>query len=131
MFWKIWINCLFVSNLSVAKNKPEGHFTRKFLISCFFIACGEVIVIGLSVFCLPLQVWLEEEEQEKCEDRELKGPVMFCIQAEHAGTRTYYFSTDSHEEQKEWIRAMSDASKVNVHATERCCLHTCTEPYWT
>lgn len=55
-----------------------------------------------------------------CDDSRLKGPVLFCSQAEHTGTRTYYFSTENHEEQIEWIRAMSDASKINVHATERC-----------
>uniref|UniRef100_A0A8C4EMN9 Pleckstrin homology domain containing, family A member 6 n=1 Tax=Dicentrarchus labrax TaxID=13489 RepID=A0A8C4EMN9_DICLA len=38
----------------------------------------------------------------------------FAFKAEHAGTRTYYFSTDSHEEQEEWIRAMSEASEVNI-----------------
>uniref|UniRef100_A0A7N8XGZ1 Pleckstrin homology domain containing, family A member 6 n=1 Tax=Mastacembelus armatus TaxID=205130 RepID=A0A7N8XGZ1_9TELE len=38
----------------------------------------------------------------------------FAFKAEHAGTRTYYFSTDSHEEQEEWIRAMSEAAEVNV-----------------
>nr|XP_046235821.1 pleckstrin homology domain-containing family A member 6 isoform X2 [Scatophagus argus] len=57
------------------------------------------------------KVWVEDE----CEDGDLKSTVVFCIQAEHTGTRTYYFSTDSHEEQEEWIRAMSEASKVKVH----------------
>lgn len=66
-------------------------------------------------------MWLEEEAE--CEDRELKGPVVFCMQAEHAGTRTYYFSTDSHEEQEEWIRAMSEAAEVNVQPTQRCSSH--------
>ncbi|KAM9361785.1 pleckstrin homology domain-containing family A member 6 [Symphorus nematophorus] len=65
------------------------------------------------------KVWLEEEEEEVGKDGELKGPVVFCMQAEHAGTRTYYFSTDSHEEQEEWIRAMSEASEVNVQPTHR------------
>uniref|UniRef100_A0A8D3DG99 PH domain-containing protein n=1 Tax=Scophthalmus maximus TaxID=52904 RepID=A0A8D3DG99_SCOMX len=46
--------------------------------------------------------------------------VVFCMQAEHAGTRTYYFSTDSHEEQKEWITAMSEAAAVNVQPQQRC-----------
>ncbi|XP_051803958.1 LOW QUALITY PROTEIN: pleckstrin homology domain-containing family A member 6 [Acanthochromis polyacanthus] len=66
------------------------------------------------------KVWLEaEEEEEDCEDGELKGPVVFCMQAEHAGTRTYYFSTDSHEEQEEWIRAMSEAAEVNTQPAHR------------
>ncbi|KAI3370538.1 hypothetical protein L3Q82_025302, partial [Scortum barcoo] len=64
------------------------------------------------------KVWLEEEEAE-CEDGEFKGPVVFCMQAEHAGTRTYYFSTESHEEQEEWIKAMSEAAEVNVKPTQR------------
>ena len=69
-------------------------------------------------------------EEEECEDGELKGPVVFCMQAEHAGTRTYYFSTDSHEEQEEWIRAMSEAAEVTTKPTQRSCSHTCTQPYW-
>uniref|UniRef100_A0A8D3DSJ4 PH domain-containing protein n=1 Tax=Scophthalmus maximus TaxID=52904 RepID=A0A8D3DSJ4_SCOMX len=44
----------------------------------------------------------------------------FAFKAEHAGTRTYYFSTDSHEEQKEWITAMSEAAAVNVQPQQRC-----------
>ncbi|XP_042353850.1 pleckstrin homology domain-containing family A member 6 isoform X1 [Plectropomus leopardus] len=41
------------------------------------------------------------------------------MQAEHAGTRTYYFSADSHEEQEEWIRAMSEAAEVHIQPTQR------------
>ncbi|XP_070815542.1 pleckstrin homology domain-containing family A member 6 isoform X2 [Chaetodon trifascialis] len=69
------------------------------------------------------KVWLEEEVGEG-EDGELKGPVVFCMQAEHAGTRTYYFSTESHEEQEDWIRAMSEASEVNIQPTQRTALDT-------
>ncbi|XP_061146431.1 pleckstrin homology domain-containing family A member 6 isoform X8 [Syngnathus typhle] len=43
----------------------------------------------------------------------------FAFKAEHAGTRTYYFSTDSYEEQKEWIAAMSEAAEVNVNPSQR------------
>ncbi|XP_054641952.1 pleckstrin homology domain-containing family A member 6 isoform X16 [Dunckerocampus dactyliophorus] len=43
----------------------------------------------------------------------------FTFKAEHAGTRTYYFSTDSHEEQKEWIRAMNESAEVNVSPAQR------------
>lgn len=74
-------------------------------------------------------MWLEEEEEG--EDKQLTGPVVFCMQAEHAGTRTYYFSADSHEEQEDWIRAMSEAAEVNVQPTQRCCSHTPTESYST
>lgn len=63
-------------------------------------------------------MWLEGEEEEEDETGELKAPVVFCMQAEHAGTRTYYFSADSHDEQKEWIRAMSEAAEVNIK--QRC-----------
>ncbi|XP_071329227.1 pleckstrin homology domain-containing family A member 6 isoform X4 [Trachinotus anak] len=58
------------------------------------------------------KVWSEQEEEG--EEGELKGAVVFCMQAEHAGTRTYYFSTDSHEEQDDWITAMSQAAEVQV-----------------
>nr|XP_057910456.1 pleckstrin homology domain-containing family A member 6 isoform X9 [Doryrhamphus excisus] len=51
------------------------------------------------------------------------------MQAEHAGTRTYYFSTDSHEEQKEWIRAMSQSAEVNpVNPKQRTNTDTADEP---
>ncbi|XP_029286550.1 LOW QUALITY PROTEIN: pleckstrin homology domain-containing family A member 6 [Cottoperca gobio] len=58
-------------------------------------------------------------EKEEGEEGELKGPVVFCMQAEHAGTRTYYFSADSHEEQEEWIRAMSEAAEVHNQPPQR------------
>ncbi|KAK7916132.1 hypothetical protein WMY93_011893 [Mugilogobius chulae] len=38
----------------------------------------------------------------------------FAFKAEHSGTRTYYFSADSHEEQQEWIEAMSEAADVET-----------------
>ncbi|KAK9528371.1 hypothetical protein VZT92_012537 [Zoarces viviparus] len=58
-------------------------------------------------------------EKEEGEDGELKGSVVFCMQVQHAGTRTYYFSADSHEEQEEWIRAMSEAAEVDIQLTQR------------
>lgn len=81
-----------------------------------------------AVFYLPLQVRLHKEEGE---DGELKGPVVFCMQAEHTGTRTYYFSADSREEQEEWIKAMSRAAEVQSQPAQRCCSHTCTRPFLT
>ncbi|XP_053508474.1 pleckstrin homology domain-containing family A member 6 isoform X4 [Ictalurus furcatus] len=38
----------------------------------------------------------------------------FAFKAEHAGTRTYYFSTDSSEDREEWVQAMSEAAKVHI-----------------
>ncbi|XP_028432502.1 pleckstrin homology domain-containing family A member 6 isoform X2 [Perca flavescens] len=58
-------------------------------------------------------------EKEEGEDGDLKEAVVFCMQAEHAGTRTYYFSADSHEEQEGWIRAMSEAAEVIIQPTHR------------
>ncbi|XP_074504936.1 pleckstrin homology domain-containing family A member 6 isoform X3 [Sebastes fasciatus] len=44
----------------------------------------------------------------------------FAFKAQHAGTRTYYFGADSHEEQEEWIRAMSQAAEVYIqHSAQR------------
>ncbi|XP_078023215.1 pleckstrin homology domain-containing family A member 6 isoform X16 [Epinephelus lanceolatus] len=57
--------------------------------------------------------------KEEGEDGELKGPVVFCMQAEHTGTRTYYFSADSREEQEEWIKAMSRAAEVQSQPAQR------------
>lgn len=70
---------------------------------------------------------MEDEGEEEADNGGLKDSVVFCMQAEHAGTRTYYFSTDSHEEQKEWITAMSEAAAVNVQPQQRCCSYTCTQ----
>uniref|UniRef100_A0A8B9LJQ7 Pleckstrin homology domain containing, family A member 6 n=1 Tax=Astyanax mexicanus TaxID=7994 RepID=A0A8B9LJQ7_ASTMX len=42
------------------------------------------------------------------------GSIAFCLQVEHAGTRTYYFSADSLEDQEEWIHAMSEAARVHI-----------------
>uniref|UniRef100_A0A3B3S5T8 Pleckstrin homology domain containing A6 n=1 Tax=Paramormyrops kingsleyae TaxID=1676925 RepID=A0A3B3S5T8_9TELE len=36
-----------------------------------------------------------------------------AFKAEHAGTRTYYFSADSTEEQEDWVHAMSEAACVH------------------
>ncbi|KAK2821347.1 hypothetical protein Q7C36_020690 [Tachysurus vachellii] len=38
----------------------------------------------------------------------------FAFKAEHAGIRTYYFSTDSLEDREEWIQAMNAAASVHV-----------------
>ncbi|CAL8335706.1 unnamed protein product [Merluccius merluccius] len=61
----------------------------------------------------------EGEEEWGQEEGDVKVPLVFCVQAEHAGTRTYYFSADSHQEQEEWIRAMGDASQVNAQPAQR------------
>lgn len=74
-------------------------------------------MIYLSLFLL--QVWCETVEEEEEETEDLKGSIAFCLQVEHAGTRTYYFSADSHKEQEEWIQAMSDAARVRVETTTR------------
>lgn len=75
----------------------------------------------LSFFLFLLQVWreIEEEEEEEEESEDLKGSIAFCLQAEHAGTRTYYFSADSQKEQEEWIQVMSEAARVHILATSR------------
>ncbi|XP_067287782.1 pleckstrin homology domain-containing family A member 6 isoform X10 [Pseudorasbora parva] len=67
------------------------------------------------------KVWreTEEEEEEEEESEDLKGTIAFCLQAEHAGTRTYYFSADSQKEQEEWIQVMSEAARVHILATPR------------
>ncbi|KAK6321107.1 hypothetical protein J4Q44_G00080830 [Coregonus suidteri] len=55
------------------------------------------------------KVWYEEEEEE---EGEIKGHIVFCMQAEHAGTRTYYFSAETAEEQEEWVDAMNEAVQI-------------------
>jgi len=75
----------------------------------------------LSFFLFLLQVWRETEEEEEEEEgsEDLKGSIAFCLQVEHAGTRTYYFSADSQKEQEEWIQVMSEAARVHIQATPR------------
>ncbi|XP_056125820.1 pleckstrin homology domain-containing family A member 6 isoform X8 [Rhinichthys klamathensis goyatoka] len=67
------------------------------------------------------KVWRETEEEEEEEEgsEDLKGSIAFCLQVEHAGTRTYYFSADSQKEQEEWIQVMSEAARVHILATSR------------
>ncbi|KAG9352794.1 hypothetical protein JZ751_017370 [Albula glossodonta] len=40
--------------------------------------------------------WEEEEEADS------NGSLAFCLQVEHSGIRTYYFSADSQQEQEDW-----------------------------
>ncbi|XP_036388636.1 pleckstrin homology domain-containing family A member 6-like [Megalops cyprinoides] len=43
----------------------------------------------------------------------------FCLQVEHAGTRTYYFSAESLEEQEAWVATMSEAACMDIPTTQR------------
>ncbi len=90
-------------------------------------SCAMGVAIGqsnniLSFSLFLLQVWCEsneEEEEEEEESEDLKGSIAFCLQVEHTGIRTYYFSADSQKEQEEWIQALSEAARVHVQATSR------------
>ncbi|XP_047195222.1 pleckstrin homology domain-containing family A member 6 isoform X3 [Hippoglossus stenolepis] len=86
------LGSLLLLSFRISRVEPADNITRKFAF----------------------KAWLEE-----CEKEELKNPIVFCLQAEHARTRTYYFSTDSHEEQEKWITAMSEAAGVIVQPTQR------------
>uniref|UniRef100_A0A8C8A556 Pleckstrin homology domain containing, family A member 6 n=1 Tax=Oryzias sinensis TaxID=183150 RepID=A0A8C8A556_9TELE len=66
------------------------------------------------------KVWSEKEEEG--DDGELNAAAVSCMQAKHAGTRTYFFSADSHEDQEAWIRAMSEAADVSDPPTQRFAL---------
>uniref|UniRef100_A0A8C2H128 Pleckstrin homology domain containing, family A member 6 n=1 Tax=Cyprinus carpio TaxID=7962 RepID=A0A8C2H128_CYPCA len=54
-----------------------------------------------------------------CAVLDLKGSIAFCLQVEHTGIRTYFFSADSQKEQEEWIQAMTEAARVHISATSR------------
>ncbi|XP_053523914.1 pleckstrin homology domain-containing family A member 6 isoform X3 [Artibeus jamaicensis] len=41
------------------------------------------------------------------------------FKAEHAGVRTYFFSTESSEEQEAWIQAMGEAARVQIPPTQK------------
>ncbi|XP_052465779.1 pleckstrin homology domain-containing family A member 6 isoform X12 [Carassius gibelio] len=68
------------------------------------------------------KVWCEtseEEQKEEEESEDLKASIAFCLQVEHTGIRTYFFSADSQKEQEEWIQAMTEAARVHISATSR------------
>ncbi|XP_062843118.1 pleckstrin homology domain-containing family A member 6 isoform X5 [Trichomycterus rosablanca] len=69
------------------------------------------------------KVWFEEEEEkremEMEDEKDSKGSMAFCLQAEHAGTRTYFFGTDNLEDREEWVQAMTEAARVHVPLTTR------------
>ncbi|KAI1890650.1 hypothetical protein AGOR_G00155840 [Albula goreensis] len=52
--------------------------------------------------------WEEEEEADS------NGSLAFCLQVEHSGIRTYYFSADSQQEQEDWVQAMNEAARVTI-----------------
>ncbi|XP_064154508.1 pleckstrin homology domain-containing family A member 6-like isoform X3 [Anguilla rostrata] len=43
----------------------------------------------------------------------------FCLQVEHAGIRTYYFSSEGPEEQEAWLKVMSDAARMTITPAQR------------
>ncbi|XP_061075709.1 pleckstrin homology domain-containing family A member 6 isoform X1 [Conger conger] len=57
--------------------------------------------------------WGEEEEADS------NGSGALCLQVEHAGIRTYYFSADTVEEQEDWVEVMSEAARVIVPPAQR------------
>uniref|UniRef100_A0A674DKQ0 Pleckstrin homology domain containing A6 n=1 Tax=Salmo trutta TaxID=8032 RepID=A0A674DKQ0_SALTR len=91
--------------------KEEGVLGSLPLLS---FRIGEVQVLDNISRKHAFKVWYEEEEEG-----EIKGTVVFCLQAEHAGTRTYYFSAETAEEQEEWIDAMNEAAHVQIQPAQR------------
>ncbi|KAJ8265132.1 hypothetical protein COCON_G00142310 [Conger conger] len=57
---------------------------------------------------------VEEEEEE-----DSNGSSAFCLQVEHAGIRTYYFSSDGQEEQEAWLKVMSEAARITITPAQR------------
>ncbi|XP_035243486.1 pleckstrin homology domain-containing family A member 6 isoform X5 [Anguilla anguilla] len=55
----------------------------------------------------------EEEEADG------NGSGALCLQAEHAGIRTYYFSAESQQEQEDWVKVMSEAARVIAPPAQR------------
>uniref|UniRef100_A0A4W5PQK5 Pleckstrin homology domain containing A6 n=1 Tax=Hucho hucho TaxID=62062 RepID=A0A4W5PQK5_9TELE len=91
--------------------KEEGVLGSLPLLS---FRIGEVQVLDNISRKHAFKVWYEEEEEG-----EIKGTIVFCMQAEHAGTRTYYFSAETAEEQEEWIDAMNEAAHVQIQPAHR------------
>ncbi|KAJ7999510.1 hypothetical protein DPEC_G00195170 [Dallia pectoralis] len=67
-------------------------------------------------------------EEEEGDEGEVKAPVVFCMQAEHAGTRTYYFSAETAEEQEEWVESMNEAAQVQIQTAHRITNSEATTP---
>ncbi|XP_029538681.2 pleckstrin homology domain-containing family A member 6-like isoform X6 [Oncorhynchus nerka] len=98
--------------------KEEGVLGSLPLLS---FRIGEVQVLDNISRKHAFKVWYEEEEEG-----EIKGTIVFCLQAEHAGTRTYYFGAETAEEQEEWIDAMNEAAHVQIPPAQRSTqAHTC------
>ncbi|KAJ8257397.1 hypothetical protein GJAV_G00185170 [Gymnothorax javanicus] len=53
------------------------------------------------------------------EEEDSNGSSAFCLQVEHAGTRTYYFSSDTAEDQEAWLKVMSEAACMTITPAER------------
>ncbi|XP_071238496.1 pleckstrin homology domain-containing family A member 6-like isoform X8 [Salvelinus alpinus] len=100
--------------------KEEGVLGSLPLLS---FRIGEVQVLDNISRKHAFKVWYEEEEEG-----EIKGNVVFCLQAEHAGTRTYYFSAETAEEQEEWIDAMNEAAHVQIQPAQRTTNSEATTP---
>ncbi|KAJ8259544.1 hypothetical protein GJAV_G00170670 [Gymnothorax javanicus] len=55
----------------------------------------------------------EEEEADS------NGGRALCLQVEHAGIRTYYFSADSLEDREDWVKVMNEAARVIAPPAQR------------
>lgn len=53
------------------------------------------------------------------EEEDSNGSSAFCLQVEHAGIRTYYFSSDGQEEQEAWLKVMSEAARMTITPAQR------------
>ncbi|XP_070966796.1 pleckstrin homology domain-containing family A member 6 isoform X4 [Oncorhynchus clarkii lewisi] len=100
--------------------KEEGVLGSLPLLS---FRIGEVQVLDNISRKHAFKVWHEEEEEG-----EIKGTIVFCLQAEHAGTRTYYFGAETAEEQEEWIDAMNEAAHVQIPPAQRTTNSEATTP---
>ncbi|KAJ8370923.1 hypothetical protein SKAU_G00109510 [Synaphobranchus kaupii] len=61
------------------------------------------------------KVFSEVEEEEE----DSNGSSAFCLQVEHAGIRTYYFSSEGPEEQEAWLKVMSEAARMSITPAQR------------
>ncbi|XP_047661634.1 pleckstrin homology domain-containing family A member 6 isoform X3 [Tachysurus fulvidraco] len=93
---EVVLGSLPLLSFKIGPIQPSDNISRRFAFKVWFEA-GE-----------------EDMEGEKEEGQDSKGSITFCLQAEHAGIRTYYFSTDSLEDREEWIQAMNAAASVHV-----------------
>uniref|UniRef100_A0AAV2M6H5 PH domain-containing protein n=1 Tax=Knipowitschia caucasica TaxID=637954 RepID=A0AAV2M6H5_KNICA len=113
---RLWWRCPLSSSFTTEADDKEDTVLGSLPLLSFRV--GGVELSDSITRKFAFKVWQEHDENAS-EEYELRGATVFCMQAEHRGTRTYYFSADSHDDQQQWIGAMNQAADVETaHSSE-------------